>query len=160
MGSKQLYQSTTSLSFGDFSITLKPSSEFQGDQHRPANDAALNAAMAIVPWTTDNAVEPKPKDGKQRQFVVDITDGSRLIAAIEFDVPTTASFGLGMYQTYVGQTIKPAVLQAYRSFPSTRANQQQPTGSPSNQHLAEDALSAALDRGRDITPKQLTGSNR
>ena len=149
---RKAYKSMKSISIGDVEIELVPEADFQGQ--RQALDAMLIATDVLAAWAHDNTLDPDQTGGKQEKFEASVKDGQRQIATIRVNVPTTSTFGVGLFQQFVAQTLVPALEMAAKAYISTRSGQQTAAAS-SNSHLTQDTLHDALEQTRRVKAQEL-----
>lgn len=150
------YRSTTELSFGEVTIELKPSSNFQGNVQ--ALNAMLVAGVTTLPsWVAEKTTDPNPQNGKDQPIKASIKDGSNQeIAELHITVPTTDSFTQHVFQLFIQGNVVPAMQEAARSYSTSRGSSPQPIEQPkAKSPLLEDILPNALQRANKADPKQL-----
>lgn len=154
---KNSYKASMDLSFGQVSIELKPDASVK--EQRQAFDAMLNTAfVSLSTWATEYTLDPQSNGGKQEKITRTISDGSRKIGELVVSVPTTTSYDKAMFEGLVDQTIIPDSQKAFRSFPSTYAQQQsqKPAAASSQQHLLMDEIVPdAIRHVSQVRPQQL-----
>ncbi|MDB5163783.1 MAG: hypothetical protein JWS12_401 [Candidatus Saccharibacteria bacterium] len=153
MNRQQDYKSITYLSFGEVVTELVPTPDFK-DQHQVINAMLVAAHTGLSAWVVDNTTDPEPKNGKQEAIGAQIQDGQRKIADLRVSVPTTSHFSKAMFDSFLQQSIVPAIQQAVRSYPSSRSIQQSAAQSGKSP-LAQDILPNALQQTSRVTPQQL-----
>jgi hypothetical protein len=152
MGSKQRYQSSTTLSFGEVKTEIKPEPQF-ADHHQALNAMSVAGHTTLTAWVIDNTLDRQPQDGHQERITVKIKSGQKILATADFDVPTTSNYSKGMFKSFIEQKIVPIMEGAARQY-QIGSSSPSVTSSASDP-LTEQIVSDGLQQTAQIKPMQL-----